>query len=139
MEEGGYVSNVPGRPLNPLELDSYRLIPRALAARVRVYEIRALPGSYVGITLGRHVCLATDVPDDGQSLLLAHELVHVRQWHEQGVIGFGRRYVGAFLRSIPKTRSWNASYRAIPAEVEARAEAERWRSVTISRPTSWKV
>lgn len=117
---------MPGRPLNTVELDSYRLIPHALARRVRVYEIPALPGSYVGITLGRHVFLATDVPDDGASLLLAHELVHVRQWHDQGVVGFGRRYLGAFARALTRTRSWNASYRAIPAEVEARVEADRW-------------
>lgn len=121
---------VPGRPLNAVELDRYNLIPRALAKRTRVYEIPALPGSYAGITLGRHVFLATDVADDGTSLLLAHELVHVRQWHEQGVIGFGRRYVGSFLRTIPTTRSWSASYQGIPAEQEARAEAERWRSFT---------
>ena len=130
---------MPARSLNALELDSYSLIPRALAARVRVHEIPALPGSYVGITLGRHVFLATDVPDDGESLLLAHELVHVRQWHEQGVIGFGRRYVWSFLRSMASTRSWNASYRAIPAEAEARLEADRWREekqrAATSRPS----
>lgn len=118
---------MPGRPLNPLELDRYHLIPRALAARVRVYEIPALPGSYVGITLGRHVFLATDVADDGKSLLLAHELVHVRQWHELGAVGFARRYVWSFLRSLPSTRSWNESYQSIPAEVEARDGAARWR------------
>lgn len=117
---------MPGRPLAPVELDSYRLIPRALAARARVFEIPALPGSYAGITLGRYIFLATDVPDDGTSLLLAHELVHVRQWHELGVVGFSRRYIWSFLRSIPRTRSWNESYRAIPAEEEARAEAAGW-------------
>lgn len=122
----GYLLGVPGRPLNTVELDSYRLLPLALAKRARVYEIPALPGSYVGVTLGRHVFLATEVVDDGESLLLAHELVHVRQWHEQGVIGFGRRYIWAFLRSMPRTRSWNASYLAIPDEVEARAAADQW-------------
>ena len=130
---------MPARSLNAIELDSYSLIPRALAARVRIHEIPALPGSYVGITLGRHVFLATDVPDDGASLLMAHELVHVRQWHEQGVVGFGRRYVWSFLRSIPSTRSWNASYQAIPAEAEARLEADRWRAgkrrAATSRPS----
>lgn len=119
-----------GRPLNARELESYSLIPRALAARARVYEIPALPGAYVGITLGRRIFLATDVADDGESVLLAHELVHVRQWHEQGVIGFGRRYVWGFLRSLPRTRSWNASYRDIPAEAEARTEAGQWRAAT---------
>lgn len=120
---------VPGRRLNAVELEHYTLIPRALAERVRVYEIPSLPGSYVGITLGRHVFLATDVADDGQSLLLAHELVHTRQWHEQGVVGFGRRYVGAFVRSVLRTHSWNESYRAIPAEVEAREDADRWQAI----------
>jgi len=115
------------RRLNQVELDRYTHIPRALAERVRIHEIPALPGSYVGITLGRRVVLATDVPDDGTSLLMAHELVHVRQWWEQGAFGFVRRYVVGFVRSLPSTRSWNASYRAIPAEVEARTEAAIWR------------
>lgn len=114
------------RPLTRAELDSYTHVPRALAERVRVSEIPALPGSYVGITLGRRILLATDVPDDGSSLLMAHELVHVRQWYEQGAIGFGRRYLASFLRSLPSTRSWNASYQAIPAEAEARERAAAW-------------
>jgi hypothetical protein len=97
-----------------------------MASRVKVYEIPALPGTYVGLTLGRRVFLAEDVADDGTSGLIAHELVHVRQWSEQGPLGFSGRYLLAFLRSLVRTRSWNASYRAIPAEVEARSEATRW-------------
>lgn len=125
------------RRLNRVELDSYTHIPRALAERVRVHEVSALPGSYVGITLGRHVVLATDVPDDGTSLLMAHELVHVRQWYEQGAVGFLRRYLFGFLRTLPTTRSWNASYRMIPAETEARVRADRWRSShTVSTESS---
>ena len=117
---------MPGRLLNARELASYRHLPRDLAARVRVHEIPALPGNYVGITLGRHIFLAEDVSDDGDSALIAHELVHVRQWSEQGVVRFSARYVWAFLRSLPTTRSWTRSYRAIPAEVEARADTSRW-------------
>lgn len=114
------------RRLTSIELERYDVLPRALAERVWVYEIPALPGSYVGLTIGRHVLLATDVPDDGSSELLAHELVHVRQWWEQGLTGFGRRYVWSFGRSLTATRSWSASYRAIPAEAEARAVAREW-------------
>ncbi len=117
---------MPGRPLNDAELVSYRHLPRELAERVRIHEIPALPGRYVGITLGRHVFLADDVADDGTSSLIAHELTHVRQWHDLGVWRFSRDYVGAFVRSLIRTRSWNASYRAIPAEVEAREDASRW-------------
>lgn len=117
---------VPGRPLNDLELASYHHLPHDLASAVRIHEIPALPGRYVGLTLGRHVFLAEDVSDNGDSALLAHELVHVRQWREQGHVRFGLRYLVAFLRTLPRTRSWNASYRAIPAEVEARAVATAW-------------
>lgn len=115
-----------GRPLNEVELASYDVLDPSLAARVIVHEIPALPGSYVGITLGRRVMLAIDVPDDGNSTLLAHELVHVRQWSERGAVRFIVDYVTAFLRSLPRTRSWNRSYRAIPAEAEARFEASEW-------------
>ncbi len=121
-----YLGPMFGRGLNDRELASYRHIPSALTERARVHEIPALPGRYLGITLGRHIFLATDVSDDGDSSLLAHELVHVRQWHEQGAVRFIVRYVGSFLGSLPSTRSWNRSYRAIPAEVEARSEATRW-------------
>ncbi len=117
---------MPGRPLNNAELASYRHLPRPLAERVRLHEIPALPGRYVGITLRHHVFLAEDVSDDGTSALIAHELTHVRQWDEAGIWRFSTRYIGAFLRSFVRTRSWNKSYRAIPAEVEARDETTRW-------------
>lgn len=115
-----------GRGLNDRELANYRHIPRALAERVRIHAVPALPGRYVGITLGRHVYLATDVSDQGDSALLAHELVHVRQWSEQGAVPFLSGYLGSFLTSLANTRSWNRSYRAIPAEQQARAETSRW-------------
>ena len=53
----------------------------------------------------------------GNRRLLRHELEHVRQWREQGVVGFLRRYLGAYLswrlRGYPH---WGA-YRRIPQEV----------------------
>src|SRR6478735_3939364 len=57
--------------------------------------------------------------------LLRHELVHVRQWREHGVIGFLVRYLapylGARLRGYPH---W-AAYRRIPFEIEAEWTARR--------------
>ncbi len=114
------------RRLRAIEIDSYDHLDPALARRVRVGRIAALPGRYLGITLGTFVLLATDEPDDGTSALLAHELVHVRQWTEQGRIRFTLRYVAAFAGNLARYRRWHRAYRDIPAEVEARAIAGDW-------------
>ena len=114
------------RPLNDLELASYDHLDPALARRVRVAKIPLLPGRYVGVTLGPLVVLQTDEPVDGTSALLAHELVHVRQWQQQGAARFIADYVASFATELWRCRRWNEAYRAIPAEVEARTEASRW-------------
>ncbi len=114
---------------------SYRHVADDLKRQVRVVEIRALPGGYVGMTLRNLILLSEDVADDGTSGLLAHELVHVRQWHDEGRLRFATGYVWNFFRTLPRTRSWGASYRAIPHEVEAREDATRWaRSASQLRP-----
>ncbi len=114
------------RRLNAREIDAYDLIPGDLARRVHVVSIPFLPGSYVAITLGRFVCIARDIPDDGTSELLAHELVHVGQWQEVGKARFVLDYVGHFARGLREYRSWNKAYRGIAAEVEARTKATSW-------------
>ncbi len=124
------------RPLTSHEIDAYDLIAPELAATVRVVDIPFVPGGFAGITLGRWVCLAHQQPTNGESSLLAHELVHVRQWDEQGVVKFGAAYLSSFAKGLIKLRNWNAAYRAIPAEVEARAEALEWtRALKASRPS----
>ncbi len=115
-----------GRPLNESELDAYDVLPRSLAARVRIHRIRVLPGGYAGMTLGTHILLARPVDDDGSSALLAHELVHVRQWADQGPLGFAGRYVSSFGRNLARHRRWDRAYRSIEAEEEARAETTAW-------------
>ncbi len=54
------------------------------------------------------------------SLLIIHELVHVRQWSDLGVLGFLGRYLGDYLRGRRDGLSHRDSYMAIPLEVEAR-------------------
>jgi hypothetical protein len=93
---------------------------------VRVVRIPPVIGRYSGITIGRFVCLASDADDDGSSQLMAHELVHVRQWNELGVVGFLVGYLGAFARGLWRERSWHAAYRQIPAEQEAYQLAKHW-------------
>ncbi len=124
------------RRLTSGEIEAYDVLEPSLAATVRVVDIPLIPGGFAGITLGRWVCLADQQPTNGESSLLAHELVHVRQWREQGVLRFGVAYLGAFGRGLVRERNWNAAYRAIPAEVEARAEATEWvRRKRASRPS----
>jgi len=72
-------------------------------------------------TLGRFVFVRPEAA--GSRRLLRHELVHVRQWRALGVLGFLRRYLGAYLRwRLRRYPHW-AAYRRIPLEIEADWEA----------------
>jgi len=61
------------------------------------------------------------------SLLIIHELVHVRQWSDLGVLGFLSSYLGSYLRGRRKGLNHRDSYRAIDLEVEAREIQARFR------------
>lgn len=55
----------------------------------------------------------------GNERLIRHELVHVRQWRDLGVVGFLRRYLGAYAKWRLYGYDHWAAYRRIPLEVEA--------------------
>jgi len=74
------------------------------------------PGSDA-ITLGGLVIVRRSAAGDGE--LLRHELVHVRQWRELGVVGFLRQYVGAYARWRLRGYGHRDAYERIPLEVEA--------------------
>lgn len=114
------------RHLNAAEIDSYDVLPQELARRVRIIRVPFLVGPYSGMALGRNVLLRRDIAGDGWSPLIAHELVHVRQWAELGVIGFLYRYLRDFGRGLATTRSWNRAYVNIEAEREARELTSAW-------------
>ena len=78
------------------------------------------------MTLGYRILLSKEVDRDGNSALLAHELVHVRQWAESGRIGFSVNYVGSFLHGLGRSRSWRQAYLSIEAEQQARIETSDW-------------
>lgn len=80
----------------------------------------AAPGA-AATTLGRFVFVRERWA--GSERLLRHELVHVRQWRQLGVPGFGRRYVGPYLRWRLRRYGHWAAYRRIPLEIEAEWEA----------------
>ncbi len=116
------------RRLTERELDAYDVVPRALAERVRVVRVPFLLPGTSGMTLGRVVLVVGDDDHDGTRKLLAHELVHVRQWHELGVARFLVRYVTSYLVQLARHRRHRRAYFAIGLEVEAYDLADAWAS-----------
>lgn len=116
------------RRLSPIELASYDHVPPEVAERVRVVRVPVLPPGSGGMTLGRVILLRRDDPADrtGGRELLAHELVHARQWRELGVLRFLWRYLRTYAGNLRRLRHHHDAYLAIPLEVEARATAEAW-------------
>lgn len=121
------------RRLTDVELAAYDVLPRALAARVRVQKVPFLAPGTSGMTLGRWVLLTTDDDRTGARKLLAHELVHVRQWHEHGAVRFLARYLGSYVRQLARHRRHARAYRNIGFEIEAYDEADAWASTRVSR------
>jgi hypothetical protein len=82
----------------------------------------AAPGA-AATTIGSVIFVRADSVDDDH--LLRHELEHVRQWREHGVLGFLVRYVRPYLRWRRRGYSHWAAYRRIPFEIEAEWIARR--------------
>ncbi len=87
------------------------------AGEVRVVEVPfTAPGSSA-LTAGRIIFIDSDRADDPD--LLAHELVHVCQWEEQG-IEFLWEYSTEYLENVIELRDLDAAYQEISFEEEAR-------------------
>ena len=115
------------RRLTPQEIAAYDLVPADLARRARVQKVPLLaPGSH-GMTVGRLILVLRDDDRSGQRTLLAHELVHVEQYADLGIIRFLRRYVREYFANLWRLRNHQQAYLAISFEAAARAAAERWR------------
>lgn len=117
--------------LNPLR----QLIDES-SARVRIgYPIWLRPflqRGVVGITLGRRVYLSSRLLERGDAELqkiVRHELAHVRQVRELGLVRFVYLYVREYLRHRRSGLGSSAAYAMISFEREA-AAAEREASVT---------
>jgi len=101
----------------------FPVVPPADVARARIVDVPWLTPGVAAMTLGRMILLRRD--HRGDEALLAHELVHVRQWRELGAARFLRRYLGAYLRGRVAGLGHQRAYEAIPLEVEARELAGR--------------
>ena len=114
------------RRLEGPEIQSYDVLSRELAERVRIVRVPVLPFGSSGMAVGRFVLLRTDNDRSGNRKLLAHELIHVRQWHEAGCWAFLWAYLGDYLRGLKHHRRHRDAYLAIRAEREAFALADIW-------------
>jgi hypothetical protein len=114
------------RRLNPEEITPYDLVPAAIAHRAVVVRVPVLLPGAQGLTSGRLVLLRRDEPTDGSSTLIAHELVHVRQFAEQGRLPFALRYLSAYLLGLVRYRRHRLAYLNIPAEEEAYRLSRQW-------------
>lgn len=109
------------RVLDAAEVGAFGHVPLVDRHRARVCEVPTwLPG-IAATTLGRFVIVRRDAARD--RLLLAHELVHVRQWRELGAPRFAAAYLAAYARNRRAGLGHWAAYEAIPFEVEARGLA----------------
>jgi hypothetical protein len=101
----------------------YPLVPPADVARARIVDVPFLTPGVAAMTLGRVILLRRDHAAD--TALVAHELVHVRQWRELGAPRFLWRYLAAYFRGRASGLNHQQAYEAIPLEVEARHLAGR--------------
>lgn len=76
-----------------------------------------VPPGAAAITLGSVIIIRERCCDD--EALLAHELVHVRQWAELGVLRFVTLYLGAYVAWRLRGYDHWSAYRRIPLECEA--------------------
>jgi len=114
------------RKLDENEVRDFHHISQHLLGRVRLVRTNLIPPAADGMTLGRFVFLRGDHIAHTGSTLLAHELVHVRQFAEMGAARFVYAYVTSYLRNLRRTRSHRQAYLDIPLEREAREVAARW-------------
>lgn len=115
------------RPLSKSAVRRFDHLPVATVERARIATTRHLPKQADAMTIGRTIYVRPG--HERSESLIAHELVHVRQWQQHGHVGFLRRYLWDYLRNLVHLRNHMAAYRAIPFEAEARAEAAAWKAM----------
>jgi hypothetical protein len=111
------------RRLDPSESELFTHVPARDRNRARLVVVPVLTPGIAGMTLGRWILIRRGHEHDRD--LIAHELVHVRQWRELGSVRFLVRYLGAYAQSRWHGLGHQASYEGIPLEAEARALAGR--------------
>jgi hypothetical protein len=86
--------------------------------RARIVVVPWLTPGVLAITLDRYVLVRRGHETNVE--LIAHELVHVQQWRQQGRFGFLRAYLGDYVRGRRSGLGHWDAYRGIRAEAQAR-------------------
>ena len=93
-----------------------------LVAMPRIIE-RILGSNVQAITIVRTIAfnrqLFEQVVAGAKPELLAHELIHVAQWADHGIVGFTWDYLGDYLRLRLLGATHDAAYRSIGFEYQA--------------------
>ena len=111
------------RRLDAREREQFTHVPVRDLDRARLVPVPVLTPGIAGMTLGRWILLRRGHEHDRD--LIAHELVHVRQWRELGAVRFLVRYLGAYAGGRRRGLGHQAAYEAIPLEAEARLVSGR--------------
>jgi hypothetical protein len=111
------------RRLDTRHLDEFTHVPVRDLDRARLVTVPILTPGVAGMTLGRWILVRRGHEHD--DALIAHELVHVRQWRQLGAVRFLARYLGGYARGRWRGLGHQRAYAAIPLEAEARAVAGR--------------
>ncbi len=111
------------RRLDAGDRGQFTHVPARDLQRARLVVVPVLTPGIAGMTLGRWVLVRRGHEHDRD--LIAHELVHVRQWRQLGAARFLVRYLGAYVGGRRRGLGHQAAYEAIPLEAEARAPAGR--------------
>ncbi len=135
MKRNGSAKSITRRRLlDEEEVAAFNHISNGLCRRVQLIRTNLLPPAADGMTIGRFVLMRDDHIEHRQSTLLAHELVHVRQFAEMGMARFFTEYFGSYLKNIVRTRNHRQAYLDIPLEIEARKEAGNWAKGKLAAP-----
>ena len=112
------------RVLTEAEIAHFDLVAASTARRARLLVVRRLARGSAGMTLGRWILLRKG--HERRHALIAHELVHIEQWRDQGRLRFLTSYLGAYVSERFRGARHRDAYLTIPAEQEARDRTGAW-------------
>ena len=113
-----------GRGLTPEAKVRYAHVRAIDTERARIIVVPRLTPGIVAMTIDRFVLVRRGHETDVG--LIAHELVHVEQWRELGVVRFLVRYLGDYVHGRRAGLGHWDAYRAIRFETDARLRTEVW-------------
>lgn len=122
LETTGLLSDELLLLVHPIDPDRVTLRPApALIRRVWGNGIAAMT---IGSTVFIDPMLLA-VQDQRLGRLVVHELVHVRQWHDHGRVGFLIRYLAEYVKGRIRGHGHREAYLGIGLEVDARRVVDR--------------